>query len=235
MLTVIEISFIHCFSGVVLSDSWQKHEHLHILPTTWNRNQECDKVFPCWNLSAASLSSKNLPAEMPLQTLRICEDFEHNYNTPVQTKKNMNLVLEIDYPIYRALHLTWFSPFMRWPKKKFSKRICYDFFNRRHKCRVLSHLLGWLTSDAGSSFCVCQCHISLRYCEKIVRILTSVPTDWLKCDAHAIWHLIHFSSVSLYDVRGYKQYGPESARDNEGLLTSADVMCPYLTLRICWT
>ena len=119
MLTVIEISFIHCFSGVVLSDSWQKHEHLHILPTTWNRNQECDKVFPCWNLSAASLSSKNLPAEMPLQTLRICEDFEHNYNTPVQTKKNMNLVLEIDYPIYRALHFAWCSPFMRWPREEY--------------------------------------------------------------------------------------------------------------------
>ena len=190
----------------------------------------------------------------------------------------------IIHPIYRALHFAWCSPFMM---------IHLIFFNRRHKCRVWSHLVwltkivfwvtnwvpnchtqrslqgplwdktvalrgpsnllcirfkifgifktfasknhpstDWLTKDAGAFFCVYQCHFSLRYCEKIVRILTSVPTDWLECDAHAIWHLIHFSIYFVVDTNSMGLNLAETTRDFWRLL-----MCPYLvfSLKICWT
>ena len=48
-------------------------------------------------------------------------------------------------PVDKALYFAWCSLILNWPRNMFSKCVCYDFFNRRHKRRKEEcfESLGW--------------------------------------------------------------------------------------------
>ena len=68
----------------------------------------------------------------PLNNLRIKSD-PHIMHSWKEEDISFHLVT-------RAAEVVWRSPILSWPTIMFSKRVCYDLFNRRDKCRKIECL-----------------------------------------------------------------------------------------------